>query len=128
MPGVTDTDLDAAERMLGVRLPPDYRAFLRKQDGYVVSDDRVYLKIFPLTEMVKWNEDTADLQREICPGLVYFGTDGSREGVGWDFRHDPPPVVLVDITTSGWSDALVQAPDFHTFLTQLETEHTYRWI
>lgn len=52
MPGVTDTQLLQADAALGVRLPPDHRDFLRAQDGHVVSDEHVHLKVFPLAEML----------------------------------------------------------------------------
>jgi hypothetical protein len=125
--GVTDAALDDAERELGVSLPSDYRDFLRGQDGYAASYGGAYVEIYSLAAMLAANRDLADLQRAACPGLVVFGSDGSREVLGWDYRTDPPPVVLVSITTESWADALPQAPDFGTLLTQLRATGSYRW-
>jgi SMI1 / KNR4 family (SUKH-1) len=127
MAGVTAAELDAAELELGVRLPADYREFLQVRDGLQEYGERSYLEVLPLAAMLTVNEDALETEREVCPGFVIFGTDGARERIGWDFRSDPPPVVLVDITTENWDGALHQAPDFTTFLAQFRAEGTYRW-
>ena len=43
------------------------------------------------------------------PGIAIIGGDGSREQLALDLRSDPAPVVLVDITSGGWSGAIRQA-------------------
>jgi hypothetical protein len=48
--------------------------------------------------------------------LLFIGDDGSGGGLGFDLRNDPPPVLLVDYSSSGWSDALFQATTFSAFL------------
>lgn len=125
MPGVTDTQLLQADAALGVRLPPDYRDFLRAHDGYVVSDEHVYLKVFSLAEMLTWNEDTADLQREVCPGLLRHRRQPRWRGLGLPPRSTAGGPGRHHYL--GVGRRLVQAPDFRTFRTQLEAEHDFRW-
>jgi hypothetical protein len=112
-------DEQFAGSTLGVVLPADYRAFMVEQDGREVGE--TLLSVHSLAEMVELNRATQDLQRAACPGLVYFASDSVREGFGWDYRQDPPPVVMVDITVTGWPDALVQASDSQLFWSRSRT-------
>lgn len=61
------------------------------------------------------------------PGLVFVGSDGGGEGVGFDFRSDPPPVVLVNWVSAGWSDGIHQADTFSEFMTQRTSGQDYRF-
>jgi SMI1 / KNR4 family (SUKH-1) len=125
--GVTEADLDRAERELGVPLPRDYREQLGREDGSARFYGDVYVAVHPLATMLTINRDALDMQREVCPGFVIFGSDGGREAIGWDYRSDPPPVVLVSITTEDWSDALHQAPTFTDFMERIESGQGFRW-
>jgi hypothetical protein len=49
---------------------------------------------------------------------VVIGGDGSREMLVYDFREDPPALVLLDITAEGWPAALYQAPSLTALLEQ----------
>lgn len=55
-------------------------------------------------------------QIEGHPGFLAFGSDGSREVIGLDMRRTPPPVVMIDITSAGWDEALYQAPSLTDFM------------
>jgi hypothetical protein len=77
----------------------------------------VWIELNPIFDLLDWNDIP---QTESHPRFTAIGTDGSREIVGFDFRSDPPPVVLVQITSPGWSDAIVQAPTFAEFLELIE--------
>lgn len=127
MAGATQAALDRAQQRLGVHLPADHRAFMIEHDGFAGVLGEVYVCVYSLAELVDVNDTAKDLQRADCPGLVYFGSDGSREGFGWDFRQESPPVVMLEVTATGWDDALVQAPSFAAFLYQVEREGGFRW-
>ena len=49
---------------------------------------------------------------------MFIGSDGGGEGVGFDFRQDPPTVVLVNWVSAGWSEAIHQAYSFADFMVQ----------
>jgi hypothetical protein len=74
-------------------------------------------------------EQVRVLRAEFEPhdGLLVIGGDGSSELIGFDLRRDPPPVVLLNITSAGWASALHQAPDFSTFWRQV-TSDGFRFI
>jgi hypothetical protein len=54
------------------------------------------------------------------PGIAIIGGDGSREQLVLDLRNDPAPVLLADITSSGWEDAIRQADDVGEFVDRIE--------
>jgi hypothetical protein len=54
------------------------------------------------------------------PGIAVLGGDGSRELLAVDLRDDSAPVMLVDLTTEGWHDALPQAEDVAEFIERIE--------
>jgi hypothetical protein len=61
------------------------------------------------------------------PGLVFIGSDGGGEGVGFDFRSTPPRVVLVNWISAGWADALHQADNFTDFMAQRTSGQDYKF-
>jgi hypothetical protein len=54
------------------------------------------------------------------PGVLIIGSDGSRELLAVDTRNSSPPVVCVDISSSGWSAAQEQAASIETFVRAIE--------
>jgi SMI1 / KNR4 family (SUKH-1) len=104
------------ERHFAVRLPEDYRRFLAGQgsmEGFV-PPARDYLVLFPVGQLVDFNQ-AGEIQQRF-PGAMAIGSDGSREMLVYDFREDPPPLVLLDITAEGWPAALYQAPSLSVLL------------
>jgi hypothetical protein len=115
----TDTDpLRALEQRLGVRFPDDYRRFLAARCSFdaFVPPHGDYLQLTPAAELNDLNEAGAVGDR--FPGAVAIGGDGSRELLAFDFRQDPPSLVLIDITAEGWHQAIPQAPTFTAFMDQ----------
>lgn len=114
------------EREFGVHLPAQYWNGLAADAQIVVAGphagDEIWL--FPVAELPDVNA-AANLPQRL-PGLIIIGTDGSREMVALDGRHDPSPVVLVDIVFAGWDDAIWQAPDLATFLLEYP-QRGLRW-
>ena len=109
-------DLRAAETELGVSFPDDYSAF-------IVSSGRVdrdfggsWLMLYGVEELAPLNRSYDHSER--YPGLVLFGSDGGGEGVGFDFRSNPPRIVLVNYVSAGWHEAIVQADTFTDFMAQ----------
>lgn len=64
--------------------------------------------------------DAWDQGIDVHPGIAIIGGDGSREQLVLDLRHDPAPVLLVDITSSGWGNAIKQADDVSQLINRLE--------
>jgi len=113
-----DDLLTQAEHRFGVRFPQDYREFLATEGGmsrFVPPADG-FLVINPVEELVPVNE--AGEWQERFPGSVVIGGDGSREFLTYDFRQDPPSLVLLDVSAQDWSSAIHQAGSLSTLLEQ----------
>lgn len=54
------------------------------------------------------------------PGIAIIGGDGSREQLVLDLRSDPAPVLLVDVASSGWDSAILQADDVGELIDRIE--------
>jgi hypothetical protein len=101
-PGATKTELDAAEAALGQPLLAEHRALLAKENGSEHWYGDVFLMIYATESLVAVNREI-----ERHPGFLAFASDGSRELIGFDTRATPPPVVMIDITSGGWEEALL---------------------
>lgn len=114
-------ELDAAEAEIGLALPRDYRRHLEVQgSGVVVDSDELYLELWDLSSVVEVT--TLAEVRDHFPQLVRFGGDGSREHLAFDYRTDPPRIVLVDITATADDDLLEQALTFDGFIAKVLRE------
>lgn len=107
------------------KLPPDYIGFLRATDTWSRPPNAPYFELWDINRVLKDNRNLP--QRTSHPGLLVIGTDGSREMIGLDLRKTPPPIVLVDISSSGWSDAFFQANSFSEFLKQVQ-DRGFQWV
>ena len=76
------SEIDAAGRKLGVRLPGDYCTLLQESDGVegFVGPD-AYLMLWSPHELLELN--VAYSVAEFAPGLVLMGTDGGDTGYGF---------------------------------------------
>lgn len=74
------------------------------------------LMVDPVEKIIEINE-AGEIQDRF-PGAVVIGGDGSRELLTYDFRQEPPVLVLLDITAEDWSDALYQASSLTELLRQ----------
>lgn len=84
-PPATDVDLSAAERALGLSLPPDYAALMREAnglEGFVARE--AYLILWPLSDLPALNE--AYCVSEYLAGVTLVGTDGGDTGYGFRRR------------------------------------------
>jgi hypothetical protein len=111
-----ETQLAELEQRFGARLPEDYRQFIIRTGGVDAfmppADD--YLVLHPPDQLASLDE-AGDHQHRF-PGGLAIGGDGSREVLFYDFRRDPPPLVLLDITAESWNAAIVQASSLTDFL------------
>lgn len=122
----SDDQITQAERHFGVRFPADYRCFLATEESLsrFVPPAGDFLVINPLSELIDVNE-AGDFQ-ERFPGSVVIGGDGSREMLTYDFRQEPPPLVLLDISAQDWSSAIHQAASLSALLEHFP-ETGWRW-
>ncbi|MFF0000606.1 SMI1/KNR4 family protein [Streptomyces avermitilis] len=121
-----DDQIAHAERRFGVRFPEDYRHFLATEGSIArfvpPADD--FLMINAIAELIEVTE-AGDFQ-ERFPGSVVIGGDGSREMLTYDFRQEPPPLVLLDVSAQDWSSAIHQATSFSALLEQFP-ETGWKW-
>lgn len=118
---VSDQEFTDAHHALGTALPARWRAYLQGPSwfrrGWMTSGTYVWLNT--PREMLElhhvWNDST-----EAHPGIAIIGGDGSGGQLVLDLRSDPPPVLLVDITSSGWDDAIRQADDVGELVERIE--------
>ncbi|NGO75219.1 hypothetical protein G6045_05915 [Streptomyces sp. YC504] len=106
------------EQHFGVELPQDYRRFLTTQGSmsqFVLPADD-FLMINEIAELIEVNE--AGEFQERFPKSLVIGGDGSREMLAYDFRQNPPPLVLLDVSAQDWSSAIHQASSLADFLEQ----------
>jgi hypothetical protein len=120
-----DEAIRSAERTLAVRLPEDYASWLRTNDGLERDLGGSYLSLYAVDELVGLNHDYA--LAELMPGLILIGTDGGGEGIGLDVRGESSPVVLVNLSSLRWDDAIFQAESFEEFLQEHLHGEPFRW-
>lgn len=100
-------------------LPAGWRAYLTGESwlcsGWLESG--TYLKLYRPSEgayqLEAWESETH-------PGIAWIGDDGSRERLAVDLRRADSPVFLVQITSPGWSDAIVQTDSVQEFVAAVE--------
>jgi hypothetical protein len=117
---VPDDEFDQAEAGLGCQFPDAWREYLQGQSwlsrGWL--DSGRYLTLLAPGESLEMLE-AWEPAAESFPGLAILGTDGSREMLAVDTRNPAATVVLIDITSTGWADAVPQMP-VGQFISQVE--------
>jgi hypothetical protein len=114
--GSNNNEITQAEGHFGVRFPQDYRHFLatRGSMSQFVPPADDFLMIHDVAELIDVNE-AGDFQQRF-PGSLVIGGDGSREMLTYDFRQEPPPLLLIDVSAQDWSSAILQAPSLSALL------------
>jgi cell wall assembly regulator SMI1 len=123
--GATESTIEAAEIRLRQRFPDDYRTFLKSENGLAKWYGEVYLSLYPIEQVVELNEIHEHLAYQ--PELIHIGSDGGGEAIAFDFRQDPPTVILVNLVSTDWSEAIVQAESFTEFMDQRRQGEELRW-
>jgi len=118
-------ELARVEAELNVRFPDDYRDFIATSGAIERDFGGAWLALYGIDQLVPLNNGY-DLS-ESYPGLILVGTDGGGEGIGFDFRHATPSIVLVNFISAGWDEAIVQARTFTDFINQLSAGEDYRF-
>lgn len=120
--GATSEEIDAAEAALRVTFPSELRVLLETKAGSEAWYGECFLMIYSLESLVAVNREI-----ERHNGFLAFASDGSRELVGFDTRQHAAPVVMIDITSGGWAEALFQALSLDEFLQQRQRGEDLRW-
>ena len=115
----SESQIADVEHHFGLQLPADYRRFLLTQGtvGTFLPPSNAYVNVYPVEEVIGVNQ--AGFIQERFPEALVIGSDGSREMLTYDFRQDPPTLVLLDITAEDWSAAIYQASSLTSLLDQL---------
>ncbi|MGW3783576.1 hypothetical protein ACWD5Z_03270 [Micromonospora chokoriensis] len=118
---VDDQEFTDAETALGRPLPAAWRTYLQGESwfrrGWMPSGAYVWLN--SPREMLDVH-DAWDQATDEHSGIAIIGGDGSREQLVLDLRSDPAPVLLADITSSGWESATRQADDVSHLIDRIE--------
>ncbi|MEU6341713.1 hypothetical protein ABZ883_12295 [Streptomyces sp. NPDC046977] len=108
--------IGGVEQKLGIHFPQDYRGFVAEEPvetgRWSSTGDCIILN--PVDELPGINE-AAELATRL-PGAVIIGGDGSRELLVYDFRRQPPPLLLVDVSAGSWADGILQAESLTALL------------
>ena len=119
---VADEQFARAAEVLGRPLPEAWRAYLRGSSwfrrGWLPSG--WFLTLNTPDEMLGLHE-AWDTATRAHPGIAIIGGDGSRTQLVLDLRQEPPPVLLVDITSDGWRAAEPQADDIAQLISSIES-------
>jgi len=117
--------IDEAEKRLGQRFPDDYRDFLTARNGLATWFGDVYIALYSIDQVVELNEIHGHLSHQ--PELIHIGSDGGGEAIAFDFRKHPPVVILVNLVSIHWSEAIFQAESFDQFMDQRRRGENLRW-
>lgn len=112
--GATSAEIEAAERNLGVFLPPDYVDFLAHTNGGELRLGGNQLFLWPV-ENLAWENEGYEVERS-APGLVLFGHAGGLEAYGFDARAGRMEVVTVPWVPMDWASAIPCGRTFTEFL------------
>ena len=114
-PPAIAVEIERFEDEVGLKLPKDYAAFLRRSnggDGFIGPN--AYVIFWRLGELVEMNK--AYQVEEYAPGLFIFGSDGGGEAYAFDARTLAMPIVSVPFVGMELNLARVIAPSFEGFL------------
>ena len=118
---VDDQEFTDAHRELGRPLPAAWRVYLqgasRLRRGWLMSGTYVWLYTpYEMLDLLDASGPTTDAH----PGMAIIGGDGGREQLVLDLRSDPAPVLLIDVASSGWDDAIRQGDDVSELIDRIE--------
>src|SRR5882762_9846329 len=71
---------------------------------------------YTIDQVVELNEVHEHLAFQ--PELIHIGSDGGGEAIAFDFRQVPPTVIRVNLASTDWSEAILQAASFAEFMDQ----------
>jgi cell wall assembly regulator SMI1 len=83
--GATEQELDAAAAALGIELPEDYRAVMRRINGGECEFGESWIVLDSLEAAIDRN---ATFKEAGFPPFIFFGSYGGGEGYAWDLRPE----------------------------------------
>jgi len=117
-PAATAAIIESVELSLGVKLPSDYREFMRQTnggEGSVGGDS--FVMLWKLDELEEFNREYE--VAEYCKGVLLFGSSGGGEAYGFDIRQTPWRVVQVPFVGMDESLIKVVGESFADFIERL---------
>ncbi len=123
-PPAHDLEISAAERVLGLRFPPDYRAFLRATNGLEgFAGQAGYLMLWAVSDLPSHNGGYG--VSEFLTGVTLIGTDGGDTGYG--FRFTEGRLEYVSTPLVGMEDAALKAmgSSFEELASQIRDGKSY---
>ena len=126
---VPDADFAAAELVLGHQLPVAWREYLQSaswlRQGWL--DSGAFVTLYSPAETVAATQAWGEA-RARHPGIAVIAGDGAGEQIALDLRSDPAPVMLVNMVSAGWVDAIPQYDDVRAFVDAIENgSFTFRF-
>jgi hypothetical protein len=109
-----DDQIRASEEGLGVRLPDDYRALMRRVNGGSKEFGNSWIELWPIRELVEKDEGYP-----VPPGFTYFGSNGAGEGYAWDCRPERRALYVVMDFIDGLASAVPCGNSLEEFLATL---------
>ncbi len=114
-----DVAIRRFEEGASVRLPDDYKQFLKRANGGEGFVGHAYVILWSVEQLRELNN--AYQVDEYGPGLLLFGSDGGGEAFAFDTRTTPHNIVAVPFVGMELDEALPIAPNFGEFLEELAT-------
>jgi hypothetical protein len=125
---VDDREFADAAAVLEGTLPGEWRGYLQGRSWFRrgwMDHGEAYVWLYTPREMLEIQESWAEATAT-HPGVAIIGGDGGREQLVLDLRQDPAPVLLVDMTSEGWDEAIPQAATIGDFIGHIEAR-TFRF-
>jgi cell wall assembly regulator SMI1 len=83
--GATEQELAAAAAALGIQLPEDYRAVMRRTNGGECDFGESWIVLQSLEAAIERN---TTFKAAGFPPFIFFGSDGGGMGYAWDLRAE----------------------------------------
>jgi cell wall assembly regulator SMI1 len=115
--GATEQELDTAAAALGIELPEDYRAVMRRSNGGEYDFGKSWIVLQSLEDAIERN---ATFKEAGFPPLIFFGSDGGGFGYAWDMRPGRQSLYVVVPFIVPEDEAVIPCGDtFEEFLSVL---------
>ena len=118
-PGASESDILRLESDLNVRLPDDYRDFLRSSngtEGFLAPD--IYVLLWSANQIISLN--TGYCVHEFLPGTVLLGSNGADTGYGLNFGASPEYYFAVPLIGMAVDSMSFLGVSFEQFLNALQ--------
>jgi hypothetical protein len=114
--GLSESDLAAAEAVLGRPVPATWRSYLRAPSWFHRGwmHGGAYVWLYPASMSAELPPD------DHCPGMFVIGGDGASEQLVIDLREQSPRVMLANVVRGGWEETFVQASSLNAFISEIE--------